>query len=191
LVHISNNSGNAALNTDIRIHDNVFECRDAVMLCNIEYQAVQGFVFEHNQVTNGVFHPYDRRQGGTAVLNNTFTFTHAGAEPFAAVEAGWQVKGGVARVMNNTITSNASQPSGSRCILLQWADTAASTEYWVQGNTCGGRYPFDIDLELVAQGRNPGVGVTFHVTGNHFARGNIVRKDLSGNGRFDVKGNGR
>jgi hypothetical protein len=198
LVHVSNNSGKASLNTDIRIHDNVFECQDPVAVCNIEYQDVQGFAFDHNQVTNGVFHPYDRGQVGTSVTNNTFTFTHpvppqigGSGMASAAVEAGWQVKGGMAKVMNNTILSNAPQPKGSRCILLQWGDTEASAEYWVQGNTCGGKYPFDIDLEMVAQGRNPGVGVTFHVTGNNFARNHIVQTNPMGNARFDIRGNGR
>jgi hypothetical protein len=186
LVHISNNSRNAGLNTDIRIHDNRFECRSPEVFCKVEYQDVEGFVFEHNQVTNGIFHPYDRGQVGTSVINNTFVFTHAVPQSFAAVEAGWQVRGGSAKVIGNTIESNAGQPGGSQCILLQWADTAASAEYFVQGNTCGGQVPFDIDLELVAEGRNPAVGVTFHVTGNHFARGNIVKTATMGNARFEI-----
>jgi hypothetical protein len=187
LVHISNNIPSPHDNYDIYMHDNTFDCKNPPgKFCNIEYQDVGNFVFQHNMVTNGLMHPYETHQGGTTIADNTFVYDHVSPERIFAIDASWQVDGATARVVNNTVLNNVPQLPGSQCIHLEWADTGAPAQYFIQGNTCGGRYPLQVDLQMVSSGARTS-GVTFHVQGNHFSQNQIVRTDRTRTAQFDVR----
>jgi hypothetical protein len=185
LIHLSNNAPGSKNNLDIYIHDNTFQCTDPQQIGHIEYQDVLNFVFSHNVLTNVMIHPYARNQQGTVISDNSFTFNLSNPTPFFAIDTSWEINGYSAKILNNTVLSNAPQPLGSECIHTEWADSHAPAEEFIQGNTCGGRYPFPIDLEMVSNGART-AGVTFHVSGNHFARNRIQRTDNSRTAQFDV-----
>ncbi len=187
LVHISNNEASPKDNFDIFIHDNIFNCQNPQgVLCNIEFQDVEDLVFQHNMVTNGLVHPYARQQGGTTVRDNTFVYDHASQQRIFAIDVSWQIDGSTARVINNTVLNNVPQPQGSQCIHAEWADKGAPSQYFIQGNTCGGKFPFDVDLQMVSNGSRTS-GVTFHVQGNRFARNRVVRTDNTHTAQFDIR----
>jgi hypothetical protein len=186
LIHLSNNAPASKNNLDIFIHDNVFECTDPHEIGRVEYQDVLNLQFVHNTLTNVMIHPYAQNQQGTTIANNTFTFNLSNPKPFFAIDASWPTRGYSSRVLNNTVLSNAPQPQGSECIHLTWQDSNASSEEFIQGNTCGGRAPFPVDLEMVSTGPRT-VGVIFHVSQNHFARNRIVETDKTRTARYDIR----
>lgn len=179
LFRIYNATQDSALNRNVTLTGNEFECLDHT-ICSINSDSgpVGQITIIHNTFKNTNIRLAFTNQHIVDLENNTLQFDISNPTAFNAInvqhalqvarQAGW------VKIINNTIRSQAAQPPGSRAIWVVQDDFNSSPVTSIQNNQLIGSHPFAIGIEAFANSSNPGITPVFVISGNTLSGGRIV-----------------
>jgi hypothetical protein len=184
LFSLFNSSQSSEYNKDIRIADNHFDCRaSGICVLTSRMGPAERLVVTGNSFRNVRIELTANNQHYVEVSHNDLVFDVSSAEPFNAidVERTHSLRGepGSAKIVQNTIACQSTQPAGSAGIYVLQDDYNASPTTLVADNVIIGSKPFPTDMAVGGASKNSSAVPVFLIRHNLMGAGVFSRLDQS------------
>jgi len=184
LLSIFNGSQSSEYNKDIRISSNHFDCQiSGICVVTTGMGPAERLVLTGNSFRDVRIELTANNQHYVEVSHNDLVFDRSSAEPFNAIDVehtnSLHGEPGFAKIVQNTIHCQSTQPAGSAGIYVLQDDYNASPTTLVADNVIIGSKPFPTDMAVGGASKNSSAVPVFLIRHNLMGAGVFSRLDQS------------